>query len=180
LFEQLIHRARFEFGEKSRESAYGHCFQNVVDAIMRSNVMKYYAAEHQGSLSFVVEAGNKNDADIVRIFNEIKLDPRHVGVDRILKTVTFADKGSTIALQMADFLARSNVKERRPICLCRTCKKWSLMQFQTSASVSHGYLTNEEIAAGITSPPGGWRRVSPLYWLQLEICRVQFNFVLFP
>ncbi|HXO68818.1 MAG TPA: DUF3800 domain-containing protein [Bradyrhizobium sp.] len=163
------HRARFEFGEKPRESAYGHCFQNVVDAIMRSSVMKYYAAEHRGTLSFVVEAGNKNDADIVRIFNEIKLDPRHAGVDRILKTVTFADKGSAIALQMADFLA---FHSRRYAIQCERAKTYlPLSDLQkvifdavpTSASVSHGYLTNEEIAAGVTSPPGGWRRVSPLY-----------------
>jgi hypothetical protein len=163
------HRARFEFGEKPRESAYGYCFQNVVDTIMRSNVMKYCAAEHQGTISFVVEAGNKNDPDILRIFNEIKFDPRHIGIDRVLKSVTFVDKGSTIALQMADFLA---FHSRRYSVQCERAKAYlPLSDLQkiiftavpTATSLAHGYLTNEEMAAGVTAPPNGWRGVSPFF-----------------
>jgi hypothetical protein len=90
--------------EHAQQSAYGFCFGEVLDKIMWSDVMKA-AASVGGTLLFVVEAGNKNDADVVRVFNKAKWDPRNVGAEKVLKSVTFANKTSTIALQMADFLA---------------------------------------------------------------------------
>jgi len=160
------HKARFEVGQSPRESAYGHCFQTVVDAIMRSVVTERYVAQFQATVSFVVEAGNKNDADIVRIFNEIKLSPAHIGIDKVLKSVSFVKKGSTIALQMADFLA---YHVRRHALHCERAKKYLplsdiqkviFLSVPTAAGVSHEYRTNEEIKAGLKDPKG-WREESP-------------------
>jgi len=91
-------------GEHTQQSPYGHCFGNVLDAIMWSNHMKF-AASKGASLSFAVERGNKNDRDVVRVFNKAKWDPRNLGAEKVLRSVEFADKNSSIALQMADFLA---------------------------------------------------------------------------
>jgi hypothetical protein len=67
--------------------------------------MKTAVARLGATLSFVVEAGNKNDADILRIFKETRWSRKHVGVYKVLRSVSFADKVSSVALQMADFLA---------------------------------------------------------------------------
>lgn len=64
-----------------------------------------FAASKGASLSFAVERGNKNDRDVVRVFNKAKFDPRNLGAEKALRSVEFADKNSSIALQIADFLA---------------------------------------------------------------------------
>jgi Protein of unknown function (DUF3800) len=152
-------------GEHPRQSPYGFCFGKILNQIMWSAAMKT-AAANGATLSFVVEAGNKNDADVRRIFNEEKWSPRHLGVDRVLKKISFANKASTIALQMADFLA---FHARRHQAQCERVRHYRpLSDFQrlifqlipTTADLSHEFLTHEEIKAGFKDPKR-WRKVSP-------------------
>ena len=154
--------------EHERQSPYGYCFGEILDQIMWSSVMKTAVAKMGATLSFVVESGNKNDADVLRIFNEQKWSPRHIGVDKVLKSLSFADKGSTIALQMADFLA---FHTRRYAAKCEKAQEYlPLTDLQkiifyailTAVSLSHEFLTNEEIRAG-SKDPKRWRGASP--WL---------------
>jgi hypothetical protein len=155
-------------GAHARQSPYGYCFGQVLDQIMWSAVMQL-AAANGATLSFVVERGNKNDADIIRIFNEEKWSTRHIGVEKVLKQVSFADKGSTFALQMADFLA---FHARRYSMHCEKARKYlPLSDFQrlvfrlipTAVALSHEFLTNEEIEIGYKDPQR-WRDASP--WLE--------------
>jgi hypothetical protein len=152
-------------GEQPGESPYGYCFRQILDQIMRSAVMKT-AAMRGGTLSFVVEAGNKNDADVVRVFNEEKWSPRHIGIEKYLKAVSFADKGSSIALQMADFLV---YHARRYVMQCERAQAYlPLSDFHkvifhavpTAVCISHEFLTNEEIEAGVIDP-NRWRTITP-------------------
>ena len=154
-------------GEHEQQSPYGFCFGEVLDQIMFSGAMKM-AAANGATLSFVVEAGNKNDADVVRVFNKAKWDPRNAGAEKVLKSVEFANKNSTIALQMADFLAFTG---RRHLAQSERAKKYlpltdlekiTLYAIPTALSNSHTFLTNAEIEAGYKDP-NMWRNASP--WL---------------
>lgn len=152
-------------GEHPNESPYGYCFRQILDQIMFSAVMKI-AATRGGTISFVVEAGNKNNYDVLRIFNEQKWSPRHLGVDRVMKSVSFADKTSSIALQMADFLA---FHARRYVMQCEKARdylptsdllKVIFYTVPTAVSISHEFMTNEEIKTGIIDPQR-WRTITP-------------------
>jgi hypothetical protein len=141
---------------------------------MWSIVMKR-AASLGGTLSFMVEAGNKNDGDLFRIFNKAKWDPRNLGAEKVLTSVTFVNKTSTIALQMADFLAFTG--RRYAVHCVRVRKYLPLTDLQkitfhaipTAVSLSHTFLTNEEIKAGLKDP-NTWRDASP--WLDSDANRL--------
>jgi hypothetical protein len=156
-----------DLGEHEQQSPYGFCFGEILDQIMFSAVMKA-AASNGATLSFVVEAGNKNDADVVRVFNKAKADPRNAGAELVLRSVEFANKTSTIALQMADFLAFTG---RRYAAQSEGAKKYlpmtdlqkvAFFAIPTAASLSHTFLSNAEIETG-DKDPKVWREASP--WL---------------
>jgi hypothetical protein len=158
-------------GEHTQESPYGHCFGKVLDSIMWSAHMKSVASKG-GTLSLIVESGNKNDTDVTRVFNKAKWDPRNVGVERVLKSVEFVDKTSSIALQIADFLAFTgrrlalhSERERKYLPLT-DLQKVTLYSIPIAHSHSHTFLTNEEIAAGIKDP-NMWRNEAP--WLDQDL-----------
>lgn len=147
--------------EHAQQSAFGHCFGNVLDALMWSKHMKF-AASKGATLSFVVERGNKNDQDVVRVFNKAKWDPRNLGVEKVLRSVEFAAKNSSVALQMADFLAFTgrrlalHSERKRKYLELTDLQKVTLYSIPIANSHSHTFLTNEEIAAG-TKDPNMWR-----------------------
>jgi hypothetical protein len=155
-------RARFELEHNPNESRYGNCFRWIVETIMQSVPMRAQASVHRATLSFIVEAGNKNDADISRIFDEMKYNPNHVGVVDVMKSVSFANKGSTYALQMADFLAfhsrryKSRCEVAREYLPMSDMEKMIFFGVMTKTNLHHDYKTNEEIAAGYVSP-NSWR-----------------------
>jgi hypothetical protein len=157
-------------GEHAQQSPYGYCFGEILDQIMWSRVMKV-AASPGATLSLVVEAGNKNDTDIVRVFNKAKWDPRNVGAEKVLRSVAFANKTSTIALQMADFLAFMG---RRYAAQCERARKYlpltdlqgiTFFAVPTAVSLSHTFSTNEEIEAGVKDS-NMWRDATP--WLDRD------------
>lgn len=160
-------KARFEHGHYPNESGYGNCFANIIERIMRSDVMKYFALEHKATLSFVVEAGNKNDADLLRVFNEMKFNPNHVGVTEVLKSVSFANKKSTVALQMADFLAfhsrryKSQCEKEKRYVPLTDLQKVIFHAVPTTTSLNHTYRTNQEIESGFQDPKM-WRNLDDI------------------
>jgi hypothetical protein len=157
-------------GEHVQQSAYGHCFGKVLDAIMWSRHMKF-AASKGATLSFVVERGNKNDRDVQRVFNKAKWDPRNLGAEKVLRSVEFADKNSSIALQMADFLAFTgrrlalHSERQRKYLELTDLQKITLYSIPIAHSHSHTFRTNEEIAAG-AKDTGMWRSETP--WLDQD------------
>ncbi|MGY3506329.1 hypothetical protein ACVWYJ_006948 [Bradyrhizobium sp. USDA 4471] len=156
-------RARHQFGHEPNESRYGNCFKWIIETIMQSDMMKFYAAAHKATLTFVVEAGNKNDADIRRVFDQMKFNPNHRGVVEVMKTVEFVEKGSSIALQMADFLAfhsrryKSQCEKARRYLPLTDLQRLIFKGIDTKTNLSYEYRTNEEIAAGYKDP-NSWRR----------------------
>jgi hypothetical protein len=157
-------------GEHAQQSAYGHCFGKVLDAIMWSKHMKF-AASRGATLSFAVERGNRNDRDVQRVFNKAKWDPRNLGVEKVLKSVEFVDKKSSIALQMADFLAFTgrrlalHSERQRKYLELTDLQKITLYSIPVANSHSHTFRTNEEIAAG-AKDPDMWRNETP--WLDQD------------
>jgi len=85
---------------KREGSAYAFCFKGIVDRIVKNEGFLSVIDEPGVDLSFVVEAGNKNNQDILEIFKDYrKKDPRRFA------GLVFEKKKTHIALQAADFLA---------------------------------------------------------------------------
>ena len=80
-------------------SAYGMCFNIIVESIHNAPEIASFA--NQG-VSFRVERGNKNDADVEQRFEYFAAHPELIG---ILDTMKFVDKEHSKAIQLADFLA---------------------------------------------------------------------------
>jgi hypothetical protein len=89
------------------ESAFGFCFRHSVARLL-SDVVLEAAYEKGLDLTVVHESGDENGEDAVRVFNEIKrVSPEH---NKRLRSFGFADKASTIGLQIGDFLAVTSRK----------------------------------------------------------------------
>jgi hypothetical protein len=64
-------------------------------------------------ISFVIEGGNKNDNNILNVFNAVR---RKYKLENKLKSISFMNKDSSKALQLADFFAffsRRVVRKKR-------------------------------------------------------------------
>lgn len=100
-----IEKAKYEDLRKKEkvnpnESAFGFCFRAAMNQILLS--YEVFAAQAQGlSLSFVLEQGNKNNNDALRIYNSFRAASVHFAN---FGGISFADKSSTVSLQMADLL----------------------------------------------------------------------------
>jgi Protein of unknown function (DUF3800) len=81
------------------ESAFGTCFRAVADTILNATPVAKAIKSGQ-KLSFILEQGNKNNHDALRIYNEFN---RELGFS--LGGLSFASKNSSVSLQMADLLA---------------------------------------------------------------------------
>jgi hypothetical protein len=89
-----------ETGLNRNTSALGFCFNILVDRLLRRPLSGPHIKAD--GISFVIESGNKNNADMVRIFNEVKKIHK---LDKELRSIRIADKNHCIAIQLADFLA---------------------------------------------------------------------------
>jgi len=105
-------QAKQVHGRNRNESAYGFAFRGALEHILHDEVVRLAIAEHQARLSFVVETGCANQDDLRRIFEIHKAQP---SLAPIMGGLDFADKKSTIALQIADFLA---YQSRRYVAAC--------------------------------------------------------------
>jgi hypothetical protein len=89
-----------ETGLNHNTSALGFCFNILVDRLLRRPLFGPHVKSD--GISFVIKSGNKNNADMVRIFNEVK---KIHNLDKELRSISFVDKNDCIAIQLADFLA---------------------------------------------------------------------------
>jgi hypothetical protein len=87
--------------ERGGESAFGLCFRATFDAILRARRVTDAIKSGQ-KISFVIEQGNKNNNDVLRIYNEMVFKHEYGSA---FGGLSFAKKNSTISLQMADLLA---------------------------------------------------------------------------
>jgi hypothetical protein len=104
--------AKNAHGLNRNESAYGFAFRGVFEHILRDQIVRDAIARLRASLSFVMESGCKNEQDVRRIF---ELNKAHPSLTKVMGNLAFALKNSTIALQMADFLA---YQTRRYVAKC--------------------------------------------------------------
>ena len=100
-----VRRAPFEqhqrdTGQLPSMSAMGVCFSTIMIKIVTDDQIG--PAVKQQGVSFFVEAGNKNNAGIKQFFLEMSANPTFEGC---LREITFIEKGSCRAIQLADFFA---------------------------------------------------------------------------
>lgn len=81
-------------------SAIGHCFNILVDRMIKSPLTGPHI--RADGISFVVESGNKNNQDLARVFERVR---KIHGLEKELRSISFAGKESCVAIQLADFLA---------------------------------------------------------------------------
>jgi hypothetical protein len=89
-----------ETGHNKNTSAIGHCFNILVDRMLRSPVIGPHI--RSDGISFVIETGNKNNGDLKRVFELVRSIHK---LEKELRSITFADKNHCVAIQLADFLA---------------------------------------------------------------------------
>jgi hypothetical protein len=91
---------KLELGLNHRMSAFGFCFNVIIDRLLREPEIGRLVASN--GVSFVVESGTTYNASLDHIFHGVR--KRHRLEDR-LKSISFADKIDVKALQLADLLA---------------------------------------------------------------------------
>jgi len=102
--EFSVHKARFNerkqtLGMRREKGPFAFCFKGMVSRLVQNEAIKAVLPWDGVDLSFVIEAGNKNNNSVLDAFNYIK---KHNGKFR---SMVFEDKEKLIALQVADFLA---------------------------------------------------------------------------
>ena len=105
-------QAKQVHGRHRNESAYGFAFRGALEHILHDEVVRLAISDYQARLSFVVESGCANQDDLRRIF---EIHKAHPSLTSFMGGLDFADKKSTIALQIADFLA---YQSRRYVAAC--------------------------------------------------------------
>jgi hypothetical protein len=93
-------RRKQQTGLAVNSSPYGFCFTLVLNALLREHSLRPMI--NKDGLTFILEAGNANDGDVQTTFANIK--QRH-HLTAQLHSLGFAEKNSSVALQVADFLA---------------------------------------------------------------------------
>jgi hypothetical protein len=89
-----------ESTRKKTITAYSFCFNVIVDWILRGVSSGRLA--HEEGVSFVVESGHQNNAEVEDVFSDVR---RLHGLENILRSISFREKGSSRAVQMADLIA---------------------------------------------------------------------------
>jgi hypothetical protein len=109
-----IKRGEFEQAKKDQSkwdnmSAIGVCFSAIMVKIVTDKETGP-VIKNQG-ISFLVEAGNRNNAEIENFFNKMAKEPVFEGC---LRSINFISKSNCRAIQLADFLAfysRRNLRD---------------------------------------------------------------------
>lgn len=104
-FEFSVLKSRFAERKKGKNlkregSPMGFCFRGILDRMVKHPGVEWASTLPGVDLSFIVEAGQKNQGDTLARFKAIKqMAPEKFG------SIAFEDKKKFIALQAADFLA---------------------------------------------------------------------------
>ena len=89
------------------KSPLGFCLRHTLARLLSDAVLQE-VFDKGFDLTIIHESGDDNAGDIQRVFNAVKaISPTH---NRRLRSFGFADKGSTIGLQIGDFLAVTSRK----------------------------------------------------------------------
>ena len=91
---------REERGKVRTSSAYGWCFNVIVDWLLRD--IRTGAVANTEGVAFILERGHENNPDAERAFHEIR---NRFGLQDTLKSISFVPKEACRAIQLADLLA---------------------------------------------------------------------------
>ncbi len=96
------------FKERSKgrtriQSPFGFCFEMLFHGLLAHKGFQNVVQKDGVTLSFVIEEGNANNAEIFQRYQRLKRD--HGDKVPFFAGMAFAQKNSSIALQMADLLA---------------------------------------------------------------------------
>ncbi|MEX0316939.1 MAG: DUF3800 domain-containing protein [Ruegeria sp.] len=95
---KIYPKRKKELGRNKTVSPLGFCMVGIIDQYQKVGHLDLIA-QHGETLSFVVEDGNSNNADVLARFQHAKQHHAMLG------TLSFAEKKSVISLQAADFVA---------------------------------------------------------------------------
>jgi hypothetical protein len=99
--KQEYERTREEHDVAHNESTFGYCFRVIVWKLVNDEILKRAIAAGE-SLTFILESGDANGEDARRVFADLQARPEYTAA---LASIGFADKKSSIGLQIADLLA---------------------------------------------------------------------------
>jgi hypothetical protein len=98
-----IYRKRgIETGLNKNRSAYGWCFQMLVDELLRDTEIG--PLMHQRGICFVIEDGNNNNPDVEAVYKRFKTH-KPFGLGDVFRGISFVPKTDSVAIQFDDFLA---------------------------------------------------------------------------
>ena len=120
-------KRKIETGLDRTMSPYGYCFGVIINHLLVDEILERILGQNGVDIGFIIEGGNKNDNNILNVFNAVR---HKYMLENKLKSISFMDKDSSKALQLADFFAyysrrtveKSEKNDRRP----------ALMDFITS------------------------------------------------
>lgn len=100
--KQPYRRRGEETGLNKNRSAYGWCFQMVVEQLLEAPE----TAERmkRKGVVFLIEQGNANNEDVRAIFDRFK-SHEPFGLADVMRDIIFVEKSNSLAIQLADFLA---------------------------------------------------------------------------
>jgi hypothetical protein len=102
VIKQTFENRRPQTGLSKSQSAYGFCFDMVLNELLEHENIRY-ATENLGAMiSLKVEDGNKNNSGVLDSYNEIR---KKYGLEDRLSGIEFVAKNSCRAIQVADALA---------------------------------------------------------------------------
>lgn len=95
----IVERQR-STGDLPSMSATGICFATIMMRFFQDPLLR--AGTYAHGVSFIIEAGNKNEAEIALYFAQMRTQPAFQGK---LHSLTFVPKTACRAIQLADYLA---------------------------------------------------------------------------
>lgn len=87
-------------GQLQEMSPVGVCFSTIMMRIVTD--VQIGGSVKENGVAFLVESGNKNNAEIEKLFHKMA---RQSTFEGCLRSISFIDKGSCRAIQLADFFA---------------------------------------------------------------------------
>jgi Protein of unknown function (DUF3800) len=142
--------AKEDHNKNRNESAFGYCFRMVLDQVLRAAVIREALRKRPDwRLSIVLERGNPNNGDALRIFNQHLF---HEQVGKILGTFSTAAKDSTISLQMADVLAYYS---RRYVESCERLQRYAALPDMMKILVEGRVPIANEVATAFSPTKAG-------------------------
>lgn len=133
------------FRYNANMSALGYCFHEICVLLLQASALPaLLRTDPSYNLSFVIESGNRNNEDVVRIFNDLKTEIPELRFN----SLSIADKSSSVVLQIADFLA---FHSRRYVTKCEEARQ--MLPEPTMLSIALNSLHHEvKVAVDFLKP----------------------------